>query len=85
MNSFFKDYVLYLLSNTSGTTSGNDSFLSSNFIDITKSELPIAFALLDIPLKLEKSANKIKSDGKRGINIEAGSNFIIFKREIKDG
>ena len=39
----------------------------------------------DVPIYSVKSANKFKSDGKRGINIEAGSNFIIFKREIKDG
>jgi len=85
MNSFFKDYILYLQSNTMGATSGNDSFLSSNFIDVDSTVLPFVFAMLDVPIHSPKSANKIKSDGKRGINIEAGSNFILFKREIKDG
>ena len=79
MNSFFKDYILHLLSSTEGQTSGNKGFLSSNFIDVNSTHLPIVFAMLDIPMKSSK-VNKIKSDGKHGFYIHAGSNFVLFKK-----
>jgi len=49
--------------------------------------LPFVFGLIDLPLDQQnsKQQHQFKSDGKRGINITAGSNLIIFKKEIKEG
>lgn len=46
--------------------------------------MPFVFALLDLPFQDPKH-HKYKSDGKRGIKITAGSNMILFKKEIKEG
>lgn len=49
--------------------------------------LPAALTFLDLPFSrnsvLEK--HKFRSDNKRGIFMTAGSNAIVFKKEIKDG
>lgn len=34
---------------------------------------------------LDKYPHQIESDGLRGINIKAGDEAIVFKKEIKDG
>jgi hypothetical protein len=62
-------------------------FLSSNFTTLKPESLPFAFGLLNLPMSSanSKSQHKFKSDKKRGIFITAGSNVILFKKEIKEG
>jgi hypothetical protein len=54
MNSFFKDYILHLLSNSTTPGQSGKSFLSGDFVDINQKLLPIAFSMLDIPISSPK-------------------------------
>ena len=49
--------------------------------------LPFVFGIIDLSLESLNSKNqhKFKSDKKRGIYITAGSNMVLFKKEIKEG
>ena len=66
-------------------------FLTSTFIDIGLRYVPFALSIIDLPFessesyKNSKQPHKFKSDKKRGINITAGGNLILFKKEIKEG
>ena len=65
-------------------------FLTHSFTDISYRYLVFAYALVDIALcpqdlQDKKLSHKFTSDSKRGITITAGSNAILFKKEIKEG
>lgn len=59
-------------------------FLSSNFIYATNSatELIAAISLLDIPN--DSVVHGFKTDGKRGVEIKAVTNLMLFKKEIRE-
>ena len=58
-------------------------FLTSNFTNLEIDALPFAFGMIDLPLKSSGLNHKFKSDNKRGIEITAASNIVVFKKEIK--
>jgi hypothetical protein len=62
-------------------------FLTHHFTSLGVNALPFAIAIIDLPLTSANSRqqHKFKSDKKRGIVITAGSNLVIFKKEIKEG
>jgi hypothetical protein len=84
-NRFMREYMLWLVGASTGP------FLTSTFIDIGMRFLPFALSVLDLPFeqsdsyKKNRQAHKFKSDKKRGINITAGGNLVLFKKEIKEG
>jgi len=49
--------------------------------------VPFALAWIDLPFSAKslKQQHKFASDKKRGIEITAGSNAVLFKKEIKEG
>ena len=79
----FRDFLSHLL-----TSNGNKPFISSSFIFWEENISYIGFSLLDLPLSistLDKYPHQIDSDGNRGMIIKAGSEAILFKKEIKEG
>ena len=79
--SFFVEYLQHILDGK------KKPFLTPQFVSLSVNALPFAFAMLDLPLSSanSKQQHKFKSDKKRGIVVTAGSNLIIFKKEIKEG
>jgi hypothetical protein len=79
------DYLRHLVQGADGP------FLPSSFIDISMRSVPFALSVIDLPFeqaeayKKSRQPHKFKSDKKRGINITAGGNAILFKKEIKEG
>ena len=61
--------------------------MTHHFTSLGVNALPFAIAIIDLPLTSANSRqqHKFKSDKKRGIVITAGSNLVIFKKEIKEG
>ena len=84
-NRLIQEYLLHLVNGSKGP------FLTSTFIDIGLRYVPFALSIIDLPFessesyKKSKQPHKFKSDKKRGINITAGGNLILFKKEIKEG
>mmetsp|Transcript_11941 Transcript_11941/g.18432 ORF Transcript_11941/g.18432 Transcript_11941/m.18432 type:complete len:157 (-) Transcript_11941:1747-2217(-) len=82
INRLLVEYLRFLLSEKEGP------FISDAFIDIPMRYAPVALALISLPFEADKEENKthrFKSDGKRGIFVEAASNAVLFKKEIKEG
>ena len=63
---------------------GNIPFVTEHFITAVNSttELIAVIALLDLPYT--SSNHKFEATAGRGINIQAASNLILFKKEIKE-
>jgi len=63
-------------------------FLTDSFMDMSKRYVPFALALISLPLEEERDeevSHKYESDKKRGIFLQASSNAVVFKKEIKLG
>lgn len=77
-SDFYADYAEHVINNP------KKSFLSSYFIQISQNitEVMSAIALLDIPFNAGEHG--FKSTGPRSSEIKAASDFIIFKKEIKE-
>jgi len=78
-NRFWKDFANHIIENQD-----THNFISPNFIYATNNttELFAMFALMDLPFN-EQSHN-INIEGDKGIKVKAASNFIVFKKEIKE-
>lgn len=81
-NDFIVECLKYLIAGDR-----ESPFLTASFTNVSMKFLPFVLAFMDLPLesKASKQLHKFKSDKKRGINITAGSNIVIFKKEIKQG
>ncbi len=77
-SDFWADYADHLLSDP------DKPFLSSNFTDVcnTLTEVVAALALLDLPYK--SGEHGYKSVGDKATELKAASNFVIFKKEVKE-
>lgn len=86
LNRLFSDYVKYLV-DREGEGDESKPFLTDCLTDVSLKYIPFAFAWIDLPLndKSSKQQHKFKSDNKRGIEVTAGTNCILFKKEIKEG
>lgn len=86
-NRFSAEYSEYLIENEGKTAQDRPPFLTDSFTDISMIYVPFAFALIELPLqsRQSKQQHKFRSDQRRGIQITAGANAILFKKEIKEG
>jgi len=78
----FSDYAIYVIELAQSKTAPK-SFLSHNFTSCVESFVPAiaALALLDLPFA--PGEHGYKSVGERSHEIKAASNFLIFKKAIK--
>ena len=78
---FLADYLEYLLGEQ-----WDKPFLSAKITCLEMSILPFAFGFLSLPLAPSnfRNTHRFKSDKKRGIFIEFGSNAVLFQKEIKE-
>jgi len=80
-NAFWADYAEFLLNRQSE----NEPFLSAKF---TECSSPIqsffAFCVLGMDFETANSAHSFVADESRGVHITAGSNLILYKKEIKE-
>lgn len=78
-NRFWLDYADHLVNNTTA------SFISHNFTDCcTDIEKFFVKVLMDLPQVTNAAVHKSQADSSRGLTITAGSNLIIYKKEIKE-
>jgi len=86
LNRLFRDYVQYLLDSEGHIGQESHPFLTDCFTDVSMRYIPFLFAWLDLPMGTKgMKQHKYRSDGRRGINITAGSHGVLFKKEIKEG
>lgn len=77
-NLFWVDYAEFLANQT------QKEFLSTNFTECTTPmEVFFAGCLLALPSRNDQPKHKRQPDEARGLTITAGSNLILFKKEIK--
>jgi hypothetical protein len=78
MNRLYRDYAKHLIE-----AQGMDQpFLTDSFIDISLRHVVFAFALIDLPLQSQNAPkHRYQSDRRRGINITAGGNAVLFKKD----
>ena len=76
---FFCDYAQHILESSS------KPFLSANFFDSCSHETGaiLIFALLDLPLRPSEDDHQMKMQD-RALEITAGTNAIIFTKEVKE-
>ena len=83
MNQFFKEYISYLVANEGKV---DKDFLTNSFHHVPLKNIPFIYALMDLPTSVGSlSSHKFQGDGGRGMNITAGNNAVLFKREVKEG
>ena len=77
LNQYWCDYAKHL-------AAGQSVFLSQAFTDCTDSERQSFFVVCTLDLQMVNSSNHdYKSDEERGVLIQAASNLLLFKKEIK--
>ena len=77
-NSFWYDFAQHIISH--GDTHG---FITPNFTSVSSTvELIVMLAILDLPFDEPNHAISIQGD--KGIKVDAASNFVVFKKEIKE-
>ena len=75
-NLLFVDYAYHLIENN------NKPFVSSAFTDITFNELPIAFAILDLPILPNPTMPPEFSINNKKLAMKPLTNSIIFIKDI---
>ena len=77
-NKFWEDFAQHIISE--GDT---HNFITSNFIYVNSTvELLAMLAIMDLPF--DEPNHNIGIHGDKGIKVQAASNFIVFKKEIKE-
>jgi hypothetical protein len=77
LNQYWCDYAKHL-------ASGQTVFLSQAFTDCADTERHSFFVICTLDLQMVNSGNhNFKSDAERGVLIQAASNLLLFKKEIK--
>ena len=77
-NNFWYDFAKHIVSH--GDTHG---FTTPNFTSVSSTvELIVMLAILDLPF--DEPNHVISIEGDKGIKVDAASNFVVFKKEIKE-
>jgi hypothetical protein len=79
INQFWCDYATHLLT----PVEKRGPFLTNNFVycSFENRQTWLAFMLMDLPFKLEKS-HDFDLDESGGVTVKAASNVIMFKKSI---
>ena len=79
-NLFWSDYAQFLVDD------GDNQFVTENFTEMVNQPIQtfLALCVLDLPFQAKSQIHTYQSDGSTGQNITAGSNAILFKKEIKE-
>ena len=77
-NNFWHDFAHHIISQ--GDTHG---FITPNFTSVSSTvELIVMLAIIDLPF--DEPNHAISIEGDKGIKVDAASNSVVFKKEIKE-
>ena len=79
-NLFWSDYAQYLVDES------KTQFVTENFTTMTSQAIQafLALCIIDLPFQAASQIHNYQSDESTGQTITAGSNAILFKKEIKE-